>query len=148
MLKVQLIVIKTANEARLDLEAVLDGVEGINQLPSIQNIKTLADTLTEADLPVSDSSTKKQKKALGVILALIVVLCSAALLLPSKSRGLEVKEVNDTSPETVGFIPEVPKEKPESVLPEDFEVVEPEPERVPDVENRTQLNRQKEKIYQ
>lgn len=83
---------QNVNEARLDLEAVLNGVQGINELPSIQNIKVLADTLSNEDVPVLTASVFSQSKIYAMV-ALLVLCLGIVLLLPTKEgeRALVVQ---------------------------------------------------------
>ena len=57
--------------------------QSINELPSIQNIKILADTLSNEDIPVLQNSGLSQNKVLGMV-ALLVICLGTILVLPTK----------------------------------------------------------------
>ena len=114
---------QNVSEVRLDLEAVLNGVQGINELPSIQNIKVLADTLSNEDIPFLTAPGLSQNKIYGMV-ALLVICLGIILLLPTKEGKTEpvVTQLTEESKDLTGeaaiadFVEEV--EEPQVLIDE------------------------------
>lgn len=106
----------SATEAKNDLQAIIDGAENINELPSIKNFKSFAKE--QSNLP----KKKQQTKAFAILAGVIGLL---ALLFILIKKPATVEKV--VQPEVVELIVEDEEKVASPEVPQPIETVEQEP---------------------